>query len=120
MEAGTIAAGAVGAIAALTRNPADVKKIAANNTAPMEWASPGLMACADERTSIRFLDFYPNQSTWRRSTKHRILQRRAAARWIAPAHHCRSNISPTSSGAAGSFAAIRPFWPESGLHEWRG
>lgn len=48
-----MAAGAVGATAALTRNPADVKKVAANNTAPMEWASPGLMACADERTSIR-------------------------------------------------------------------
>jgi len=57
VEAGTIAAGEVGATAALTRNPDDVRKIAANNTKAIECASSVLMARADE-TSIRFLDFY--------------------------------------------------------------
>jgi hypothetical protein len=57
VEAGTIASGGVGASDALTRNPADVRKITADNTKPMEFASPVPAARAAERASIRFLIF---------------------------------------------------------------
>lgn len=52
-EAGAIAAGGFGATAALTRNPADVRKIAANNKNSMVFASPVLVTRADARAGIR-------------------------------------------------------------------
>ena len=47
VETGTTAADGVGATAALTRNPVEARKIANDNTKPMEYASSVLVAHAD-------------------------------------------------------------------------
>ena len=56
VEDGTITAGEVGASAASTRNPVDVRKIAADNTKPIECASPVLYP--GRRPGHSLSDFY--------------------------------------------------------------
>jgi len=56
---GAIAAGRVGATEAPTRNPVDVREIAANNKNPMDFASPVIVARdgghADLRSTLRVI-----------------------------------------------------------------